>query len=190
MSAEGTESAKPEFGVEKLMDRVKKWKQTLEEHVLTLPVSVSLAETSQALSMFANGDTPDLWSGSCDPNYSALRKEMEKYPEPEAAAALSSTSSSAVAARRAASLAAITEARAASRDGMGGGYGVVRCTLKSRQYAPNSSTMGRHAAFSGAPCSFLEQNTSKVILQYSPSFSSKLDDRRDLYQPVSTCVSD
>ena len=140
VSAEGTENAEPSFGLEELMEKLKKWKQTLEKHVLTMPVSVSLAETSQALSMFAIGDAPDLWPGSCDPNFSALRKEREKSAEPEAATSQSSTSSSAAAARRAASLAAIAVSTAASRDGMGGEYGGGSSHIEiPGQYAPNTS---------------------------------------------------
>jgi transformation/transcription domain-associated protein len=139
VQSEGNSSGKPTFGLEELLEKLTRWKDKLEQHVLWTPESISLAHASHALAMFGLGDAPDLWPGSCDPNYSALKKERELSVERDDVVTQSSTSSSAAAARKADSLAAKSVAAAAACEGMGGEYGGGSSRIEvPGQYAPNT----------------------------------------------------
>lgn len=127
---------KPSFSLEQLLDRLRHWKDTLEQHVLSSPKSLSIVETSQALAIFGAGNAPDLWPGSCDPQYPELKQNREQCGDDDVRA---STSSSASAARKAAVLAAQAVAAAASIEGIGSEYGGGSSLIEiPGQYAPNT----------------------------------------------------
>jgi hypothetical protein len=130
---------KPSFALKELLERLRSWKGKLETHVLSSPQSISLVEASQALAMFGVGDAPELWPGSCDPEYFGSKRDREPTADEDAGSTTSSTSSSAAAARKAANIAAATTAAAAAKEGIGGEYGGGSSRIEvPGQYAPNT----------------------------------------------------
>ncbi|KAL3936676.1 MAG: hypothetical protein SGBAC_008060 [Bacillariaceae sp.] len=139
----GKTDAKPgeeqKFGLEEYITKLQHWKQKLEAHVASTPVSLPLIESSPALAMFS-GDFPDLWPGACDTKYSNAGMERVMNEDGASARNYSSTSSSAVKARRAAYTAAVAAAAAAAKEGVGGEYGGGSASIEiPGQYCPNST---------------------------------------------------
>jgi hypothetical protein len=134
--------SKSPLSLEEYLERLRRWKLTLETHVLSTPDCLPLIESSSSLAVFGVGDAPDLWPGSCDPRYASLRpNDREPAFDGETGTTPSSTSSSAAAARKAATTAANAAVAAATREGVGGDYGGgSSCIEIPGQYMPNNSS--------------------------------------------------
>lgn len=140
-SSPDVESKSP-LSLEEYLERLRRWKLTLETHVLSTPDCLPLIESSSSLAVFGVGDAPDLWPGSCDPRYASSRpNDREPAFDGEIGTTQSSTSSSAAAARKAATTAANAAVAAATREGVGGEYGGgSSCIEIPGQYMPNNSS--------------------------------------------------
>lgn len=128
------------LNLEEFVVLLRSWKAKLEKQVCSNPQSLSLIQSSHSLAMFAIGEAPDLWPGSCDPRDAAPRKsERGQAFSSDTGVAQSSTSSSAAAAWKAAFTASAAAAAAAAREGVGGGYGGgSACIEVPGQYLPNT----------------------------------------------------
>ena len=133
---------KPSIGLSEIIGKLRSWKKKLEDHVLFSPTDLSLIESSHSLAMFGVGDAPDLWPGSCDPQYGTSRVgERVNNFDTESGSAKSTTSSSAAAASKAANSAATAAAAVARREGVGGDYGGGSSWIEvPGQYVPNTSS--------------------------------------------------
>jgi len=132
----------PTFSLKELLDRLRKWKETLEREVLTSPSSMALVETSPSLALFGAGDAPDLWPGSCDPWQvdQCFAKMKGAIADDNNMLSQSSTSSSAAAAKKAWFVASKAAASAANAEGIGGNIGGGSSKIEvPGQYAPNTS---------------------------------------------------
>jgi transformation/transcription domain-associated protein len=133
----------PSFSLEELLEKLSAWKEKLENHVLSMPKSMSLIETSPSLAIFGVGDSPDLWPGSCDPLSQGMKGERDFLSDDDAMSStpIASTSSSAAAAQKASYISSKAGAAEAMREGVGGQYGGGSSRIEvPGQYAPNSSS--------------------------------------------------
>lgn len=123
-----------------ILKRIRQWKEKLEMHVQSMPRTISLIETSRSLAMFGVGDSPDLWSGSCDPRHaSPIASEHDQGIGTEQTSG-QSTTSSVLAAKKAAINASKSCAAAATREGVDGDYGGGSSFIEiPGQYMPHSS---------------------------------------------------
>jgi transformation/transcription domain-associated protein len=142
VSAPPEPEVKPEIVLSDIIKKLRSWKETLEEYVITSSNSFNMIESSHSLAMFGVGETPDLWPGSCDSRYASQRiSERVSDFDTDPGTTQSSTSSSATAARKAANNAATIAISAAKKEGVGGDFGGGSSfTEIPGQYVPNTSS--------------------------------------------------
>ncbi len=138
-SSQSLDQGASQLGLVDYLSRLRKWKRHLEGHVSSAPLAIPLVEASPTLATFA-ASAPDLWTGSCDPRQlSSALTNREPPNDGDGGLSQQTTSSSAKVALKAAVNAALTVARNAATEGVGGDYGGGSASIEvPGQYAPCS----------------------------------------------------
>ncbi|GKZ01483.1 hypothetical protein MPSEU_001098900 [Mayamaea pseudoterrestris] len=134
----------PPVTLDEFTRKLNEWKTKLETSNTRSKVTVlDLADVSPVLASFVAGDSPGLWTGSCDSKYTFICSDSS-YERDNDPSASQSTSSSVTAARKAAATASAAAATAAVNECVGGDFGGGSAAVEIPGfYPPNSNDDGR-----------------------------------------------